>query len=991
MNCYKKEITKNWLYQEDKYIENIVGAFEVIKLHEERSVQAGNARQKITEQLQKYIDEDPEDLPQHLSTQHVLSLDEQLLDYPCYKKGGIFGSVTQRQCQLQKTTLGQSKKGNVIIKTFGVIKTFYIQHLEDANKDFKWDVSYQKFPVRIMFNFVKHSPVWLYFKDDEEAQKYYDYFKCHIAMNKIQKLPIIIQESTSLVKENYFLLFAQKLETYSIHVIQQRKKAAKLGKDEAKFLMEIDVKIIRNILQKKWLSKSVQFFKREERMNQLAEEERKKLDQIRQEDENKKMKWRQFLGSKSVLNVELAEWLRPMMADWLEKSEEIQNTQKVRELVFTILIKSINIAVDINLIKPTLFVELQSVEQDSKLTMEAYLGQQKTDHFYNWLLREQNFENKIISKQQERKPCSFIISNINNQDQFQIQFKDMVNAFYDTATIPFKIIVKELLQQSQQGRSMWIPLKLVQTNSLKTESKESIIYVEIDIHVKPSIMMHNPQSYEEELEYIVEHSLAFSDPIYLSTIQIPKMNKDIMKFILITLEESNICMKQSMQMLSYILFLQQKNPETLNKQMHQLQMVFIRKVILNLCHNFGLMEKQIKQYELVSYRLESMNFYNIKNPQVQELVNGLFLMGIPYYLRNKLWFQLLQISFDPIKQVLSQNYKVNLDREDGMNESVSLYFKLSQLKQNLKKTLLQQIDIYLRQEDSRKGFGNEQFYHQLKNLLICFLLYQGNQGLIPNQIYIHHLFTFAKKMLVMQIYYNVRYNDYTEFANETKQTPSDLINESRAFWLLVGFHNQVLADYPLYEDQTLQNRLFLEQCAKLRVYLNKKHPDLFHKMFLYGIEVENELFELFFNLFSDVLPSETLYRAWDLIIYQQQQSIRATSERGNIIISITAALLLRVHKKINNISNHLAFLAAIKVEAMLINDVTEFLTEVLQVQKDLNLAVQIEYQEEGPPKLEPQVEYKIKSDYRIFDVLDEKHPKGSQQMQVYQYLNFIDF
>lgn len=38
-------------------------------------------------------------------------------------------------------------------------------------------------------------------------------------------------------------------------------------------------------------------------------------------------------------------------------------------------------------------------------------------------------------------------------------------------------------------------------------------------------------------------------------------------------------------------------------------------------------------------------------------------------------------------------------------------------------------------------------------------------------------------------------------------------------------------------------------------------------MFLYGIEVENELYELFFNLFSDVFPSETLYRSWDLIIY----------------------------------------------------------------------------------------------------------------------------
>lgn len=38
-------------------------------------------------------------------------------------------------------------------------------------------------------------------------------------------------------------------------------------------------------------------------------------------------------------------------------------------------------------------------------------------------------------------------------------------------------------------------------------------------------------------------------------------------------------------------------------------------------------------------------------------------------------------------------------------------------------------------------------------------------------------------------------------------------------------------------------------------------------MFLYGIEVENELYELFFNLYSDILPSEILYRVWDIIIY----------------------------------------------------------------------------------------------------------------------------
>lgn len=41
----------------------------------------------------------------------------------------------------------------------------------------------------------------------------------------------------------------------------------------------------------------------------------------------------------------------------------------------------------------------------------------------------------------------------------------------------------------------------------------------------------------------------------------------------------------------------------------------------------------------------------------------------------------------------------------------------------------------------------------------------------------------------MQYYYYVRYNDYTEFKTEAKSQTTDLIAESRAFWLLVGFHN----------------------------------------------------------------------------------------------------------------------------------------------------------------------------------------------------------
>ncbi|CAD8128056.1 unnamed protein product [Paramecium sonneborni] len=74
------------------------------------------------------------------------------------------------------------------------------------------------------------------------------------------------------------------------------------------------------------------------------------------------------------------------------------------------------------------------------------------------------------------------------------------------------------------------------------------------------------------------------------------------------------------------------------------------------------------------------------------------------------------------------------------------------------------------------------------------------------------------------------------------------------------------------------------------------------------------------NLTKKMLATQIYYhaKAQDLLIYKQQQSI---SERGNIIIQIAATPLSRVHKKIKIIYNYLAFLAAIKVEVMLINDV----------------------------------------------------------------------
>lgn len=36
--------------------------------------------------------------------------------------------------------------------------------------------------MRLIFNFIKHGPVWIYAKNTSEAKKYYNYFKCHKAL-----------------------------------------------------------------------------------------------------------------------------------------------------------------------------------------------------------------------------------------------------------------------------------------------------------------------------------------------------------------------------------------------------------------------------------------------------------------------------------------------------------------------------------------------------------------------------------------------------------------------------------------------------------------------------------------------------------------------------------------------------------------------------------------------------------------------------------------
>lgn len=119
-------------------------------------------------------------------------------------------------------------------------------------------------------------------------------------------------------------------------------------------------------------------------------------------------------------------------------------------------------------------------------------------------------------------------------------------------------------------------------------------------------------------------------------------------------------------------------------------------------------------------------------------------------------------------------------------------------------------------------------------------------------------------------------------------------------------------------------------------------------MYLLGIDVENVLYEAYFNLYSDIFQSEMLYRVWDMIIFQQLNSLAITSERGFILAAIMATLICRLEHKTSYISDHMSFLGALKMEAILIFKPDEFIKEVLLKMTEVAKAVKTERDEEGP-------------------------------------------
>ena len=82
--------------------------------------------------------------------------------------------------------------------------------------------------------------------------------------------------------------------------------------------------------------------------------------------------------------------------------------------------------------------------------------------------------------------------------------------------------------------------------------------------------------------------------------------------------------------------------------------------------------------------------------------------------------------------------------------------------------------------------------------------------------------------------------------------------------MLLGFHKTLISEYPYF--QGLNKKTLYQDSSHLNVYLTYHLPDVWNFTRIYEVKVETTLCEAFLNLFSDLFPSEALFRIWDLII-----------------------------------------------------------------------------------------------------------------------------
>jgi hypothetical protein len=57
------------------------------------------------------------------------------------------------------------------------------------------------------------------------------------------------------------------------------------------------------------------------------------------------------------------------------------------------------------------------------------------------------------------------------------------------------------------------------------------------------------------LEYIVHNGLPVVDPLYVSTIRLPEINYDILRYVLKIIDENYPYLRSSMKMIAYMMFI----------------------------------------------------------------------------------------------------------------------------------------------------------------------------------------------------------------------------------------------------------------------------------------------------------------------------------------------------------------------------------------------------------------------------------------------------
>ena len=499
--------------------------------------------------------------------------------------------------------------------------------------------------------------------------------------------------------------------------------------------------------------------------------------------------------------------------------------------------------------------------------------------------------------------------------------------------------------------------------------------------------MQNIDSYEKFQEIRLENNTGYFDSLYKTYISYnfqPKIvkNPEMLKF----LEEIDVLdFEEKMEIF------QDFSEEKLCRR---LRWLLLRRVNELLNKNYL---KSCGFFQNLTNLKNNEDFYNLlielkQDPSSlndsKELLSKLYIKGIPNEYRRLLWGFFKREHFKglieiPLKGYLKRGYGVNKDaasdelikrlQVEGSNErnlyeileNVSREHREIYIEKELKEEFMQDFDEILRRKMFAEGFleRNKEEFHRI--LALSRFLYE--EILEKQLIYSNNL------LIILINLYNVISCDYLLFHNKTQKIGNSI--EIDVFWIFNTLISNQLLRYFLIETndinpkqtkKSLENykeNVFLQNISYfnadlkgvkgdlilMRQYLKEKLPD-FTRLFELGdgspIPLESLFSQDFLNIFSESgMRHDVLYRIWDLIfgidVLEVDVSVEAEHKNSMIdvykcyILGIITVVIRRIYKKWAKFKNYLDFIEKMKLYMLLVEDIDEFIDEVLFERREI--------------------------------------------------------